>query len=259
MCPLDSLVELRILEHEERRFSTSLQSNVLHVDSSHLHDLLSSARASSESNLVNTEMCCNSRTSLSPVTIEDVDNSWWETSFLDQVRKNQDTERSLFRSFNHNCIPTRQRRTQFPRRHSKRIIPRNDLAADTHWLSNGISKLRWSSINDLAMDLIRITTIVFQNRNHLSNIAQGVIVCLAIVPGLDRGEEFGILRAEVREYHHHVAAVGGGHVAPGGVFECFAGSGDGCVDIFGGGSVDRGDFRFITADMLGSAMKRHTH
>jgi len=58
-----------------------------------------------------------------------------------------------------------------------------------------------------------------------------------------------VLADEVGEGNQKVSAVSGREVAPGGVFEGFAGGFDGGVDICRGGGVDGGYFSFITEEI----------
>jgi hypothetical protein len=83
------------------------------------------------------------------------------------------------------------------------------------------------------MDLIRISTIVSHYAHDFSNVSKGVGINFTVVPGLDCGEGVGMLSDDIGEEDHHVATVGGGDVAPGGVFECIASCGNCCVNVVG--------------------------
>jgi hypothetical protein len=132
-------------------------------------------------------MGSNSRTRYSSNTIQNIDDTRREPSLLDQIRQVENAQRCLLSSLHHNRIPASQCRSQFPSRHRKRIVPRNDLSADTDRLADRVCELRWSSVDDLAVDLICISAIVLQYANDLSHIAERVSVWFAVVPCLDRG------------------------------------------------------------------------
>ncbi len=98
-------------------------------------------------------------------------------------------------------------------------------------------------VGGLAGDLVSPTGVVADASDNGANITPGHGDGLAVVEGLDGGEEVGVLLDNVGELVHESAAVLGGGLLPGGV-EGLAGGGDGEVYILLGGLADGGDDLF---------------
>lgn len=93
--PFDSLVQLSVVEDQQRRLSTSLESDVLHVNGRHLHDLLTSSGATSERNLIDIQVARKRLSCLSPMPVNNINNSRWEASLLKQASHVQNRQRGL--------------------------------------------------------------------------------------------------------------------------------------------------------------------
>lgn len=103
--PLDSFIDICVIENNVWTFSTELQSDLLQVAvGSCLHDLPSDRSASSEGNLVNVHVVRNSSPSNFTNAGYDVENSWWETSLLGETCNYQSTQRGLLSSLQDNCV-----------------------------------------------------------------------------------------------------------------------------------------------------------
>lgn len=160
-------------------------------------------------------MASNSLPALSSVAVQDINNSWWEARLGDQRRQVKNGKRSLLSSLNNNRVSARQRRTQLPRRHIKRVVPWDDLSTNTNWLLDGICKLGGTDIDDLAVDLIGVAGVVLEDRDDIGNIlVQGDLVWLSVVPGLDCRQGLGVLLNQVGKLEHEVAAVGWCEIPP---------------------------------------------
>lgn len=97
------------------------------------------------------------------------------------------------------------------------------------------------------MDFVCVATVVSQHAgDFIEVLGEGDRVGFSIVPGLDGGEGFGVGFHEGGKLEQEATSVSGGQVAPGGRFKGCSGGGDGDVDIFGCGSVDRCDFGLVT-------------
>jgi hypothetical protein len=96
-------------------------------------------------------------------------------------------------------------------------------------------------VDNLTLDLVCPTTVVPQAASCSRNVnALSHAESLAVVEGLDSGEQIGILLEEVGELHKKLSAVLRGLLSPW-AFEGLACGGDGNVDILLGSLLDRAD------------------
>jgi hypothetical protein len=103
------------------------------------------------------------------------------------------------------------------------------------------------NINSLALNLVGPAAVVAEALDNAADVALGHGDGLAVVEGLDGGEELEVLLDEVGELEDHDGAGVGSDLAPG-ALEGLAGGLDGGVDILLGGLADRGD------DLLGGGI-----
>lgn len=99
----------------------------------------------------------------------------------------------------------------------------------------------------LALDLIGPTTIVPYGTNDGTKITTGHVDGLAIVEGLDGGQEICVLLQKVGQLQQHATSLVGCCLLPW-ALECLASSGNGDIYIFLGGLVDLAD------DLLGGGV-----
>jgi hypothetical protein len=95
-------------------------------------------------------------------------------------------------------------------------------------------------VNDLALDLVRPTTVVPQAADAHADVDLGHGDGLAVVERLNRGEQVQVLLEQVGELHEKSATVLWGLFPPW-ALEGLACGGDGNVDILLRGLLDRGD------------------
>mmetsp|Transcript_50731 Transcript_50731/g.115314 ORF Transcript_50731/g.115314 Transcript_50731/m.115314 type:complete len:208 (+) Transcript_50731:690-1313(+) len=131
----NSLLQVCVRKHNQRRLTPKLQAHPLQVAlSGHLHDLVSHRRAPSERNLVNIHVQRNRGSSSRTKSRHDVHNPLGKSNLLDQSADRQRGQRSLLTCLHHHSAPRSQSRTQLPRLHQKRKVPRDDLAYHSHRL-----------------------------------------------------------------------------------------------------------------------------
>lgn len=178
--PLDSLCELTVIEHQSGGFATRLESDILQGTSCLLHDLTAGDGGASEGHLVNIWMLDDGGPGILAIAIEEVDHAGRKTSFLDQVGKVENTQRSLLGGLQYDRVSARQCRSQFPADHHQRVIPRNNLAYHTDRLADGIGKFLGGGGNRLAKVLVRPSGIIPEGSKHVGNIPQGIMIGFAL-------------------------------------------------------------------------------
>ena len=164
--------------------------------------------------------------------IEDIHHAWGKASFLDQGCKVQDTERGLLGGFDDDRVPASQRGADLPRSHCERVVPRDDLPTDAQRLPDRVRKFRRRGVDDLAVELVRIASIIAETGADFSHVfIQRHLIRLAVVPGFDCGEDLGVGVRKVGEFMEESSAVTGRQVTPRGRSKSGSGGGDCIVDI----------------------------
>lgn len=110
----------------------------------------------------------------------------------------------------------------------------------THGLGAGVVEHVGSNVDGLSLDLVGPTGVVSQAANDGSDIAAGAGNRLAIVEGLNSGEEVQVLLSKIGELQHVSTSLLGSGLLPG-ALEGLSGSGDSKVDILLGTLADGGD------------------
>ena len=215
MAPFDRLVKIRVGEHDQGGFSTRFERDVLHVYAGGLHDLFTGSSGAGESDLVDIQVRGDGVAGVSAVTVEDVDDARRKAGFFDELGEVEDAEGRLLGGFHHDGIATCKSGTQFPRCHAQRIIPGDDLPAHADGLSDRVRQFVRACIDDLAVDLVRVASIVSQSGGHFGHIfVECNAVWFTIIPCLNGGEDFLFAVNEVGELCKEIAALSGGEVTP---------------------------------------------
>lgn len=142
------------------------------------------------------------------VPIDDIDNTRWEASLLNQIAHNQHRERRLLSEFKDNCVATAKRRAQLPTSHTQGIVPRDDLAADTNGLLQCVSKFGRADVNDLAKVLVGVASVVLEGTDDLLDIfVPRNAVWLAVVNSLNSSQDLAISIDEIGELGHKETAL----------------------------------------------------
>ena len=116
--PGDGILDIGIVEDDIRGLTAKLESYFLQVGSgSCFHDLTSDNGRSCEGNFIDIHVCRESSTSDLSVTRNNIDDSWWEASFLDEAGSNEGREGSLFSALEDHCVAGSNGRANLPRPH----------------------------------------------------------------------------------------------------------------------------------------------
>jgi len=107
------------------------------------------------------------------------------------------TYRSLFSGLQNNGVTASQSRAELPREHQQRIVPGNDLAANTDRFHSGEAENATISGDSLAMNLIVPACIILQAGNRAVDIEFSLSEGLAIVECLELGNVVLVLCDQV--------------------------------------------------------------
>lgn len=152
--PLDSGIDIGVLEDDVGRLATELEGDLLEVGrSSGLHNGATDQGGASESNLVNIHVRGNSSTSDLSETVDQVEDACGETSLLDELGHDKSGQRGLLSSLHDEGVTGGESRANLPCEHEKREVPWDDLTANTN-LSEHVS----TSLNSdtASVDYLRV-------------------------------------------------------------------------------------------------------
>lgn len=134
--PVEGLVQISVGEDNVGALASELESDLLQVGAGgSLHDLTTDNGGTSEGNLVDIHVGRDGSTRNLTETGDDVDDTWWETGFLDEAGSNICGQRSLLGSLDDNGVTSGNGRANLPSPHEKREVPWDDLTAHTNLTS----------------------------------------------------------------------------------------------------------------------------
>ena len=130
--PVDGLLDIGVVEHDIRRLTAELESNLLQVGGGGgLHDGTTNERGTGEGDLVNIHMRGDGGAGDLAESRDDVENTGGEASLLDVLGKYQSGQRSLLSRLQDDGVAGGKRRPDLPGKHEKGEVPWDDLAANT--------------------------------------------------------------------------------------------------------------------------------
>ena len=191
--PFDRLLQIRVVEDQQRALAARLQGDVLHVHGRHLHNLPSCRRAPREGNLVHIQMARECRARFLTDPVQDVHHPGWEAGLFDQGREIQGRKRGLLRGLQHHRVPCRERGTELPRGHSERVVPGDDLPAYPQRFAQRVGQLVGPRVDDLAVQLVRVAGVIAQGAGDFGDVfVQGHRVGFTVVYGCFRSQRCSI-------------------------------------------------------------------
>ena len=125
---LDGAVQIRVLEHDERRLAAEFERQLLACAGGRLANCPSDFGRASEGDLVYARMRDQGGAGR-PVAGDDVDDARGESRLGADRREGKRSKRREFRRLQHQSIAGCERRGDLPGQHKQRKIPRNDLPA----------------------------------------------------------------------------------------------------------------------------------
>ncbi|KAI6769769.1 hypothetical protein HG530_004398 [Fusarium avenaceum] len=180
--PVDSLLNVGIVEDDVGGLATKLESDLLEVGrGSSLHDGSANDGRSSESDLVNVHVGGEGGTGSLAETGNQVEDTGRETSLLNELGENKSGKRSLLSSL-------------------------HDKSVTTYGLGSGVVEHLGGNVNSLALDLVGPTTVVSEAANNGANIATGVGDRLSVVERLNSSEEVKVLLSNIGKLQEKVAS-----------------------------------------------------
>ena len=117
-CPLDGLVEIRIVEDDGRALSTQLKGNILQVAlGSGLHDFPADEGRTSERDLFDTAVLADGLTDSISISDNEVEDTRRETDFTDHVGDHESGQGSQFGGLHDDDVSGSERGADLPAQH----------------------------------------------------------------------------------------------------------------------------------------------
>lgn len=133
--------------------------------------------------------------------------------------------RSLFGWLENNRVSGSQCWCDFPGQHQDRIVPRNDLTANTNWLQASERYNITIGRNGFAMNLVRPTGVVTQIVQRTVNVKVSLGPRFPIVQHFQIGQIFPVTINQIGQLVDQLATFGCVQSSPCGIqFECLSGS-----------------------------------
>jgi len=134
--PRNGIVDVCIVKDNVWRLATKLKGDLLQVGaSSGLHDLATDNGGASEGNLVNVHVSGNGGTSSLAKSRNDINDTWWEASLLDELGSVETRQWGLLSGLENDSVTASNGGTDLPGPHEEGKVPWNDLTANTNLLN----------------------------------------------------------------------------------------------------------------------------
>jgi hypothetical protein len=165
---------------------------------------------------------------------DDVQHSRREAGFGREPQRLEDARARVLGRLQDDRVPRGERRRERVHGQEDRRVPRDDDPDDAERLAERVVEdARPVERDDAPLDLVREPAEVVEPVRDHPKLREHLLVELAVVGHLDRGDLLRALRDQVGEAHHQPAAPGGGEPAPGLALERGRRGADGAVDVLG--------------------------
>lgn len=249
--PADGIVNVGVVEDDVGALSAELEGDLLQVRlGGGLEDLATNDGGAGEGNLVDIHVGGDGGTGNTTEARNDVDNTGGETSLDDEVADVETAERGLLCGLHDDGVTGGQGRADLPGKHEQGEVPGDDLAADTDGLVAGIGEGLVVGVDDFALDLVGPAAVVSEAPGSVGDVCLGHGQGLAVVEGLDGGNDLDVSLEQVGELGQHAAPLAGGDLSPG-TLDGSTGSRNCSVDVLLGSFMDgTDDLLIVRVDSL---------
>ena len=146
--PRDGLVEISVIQDDVRALSSEFQGHILQVAlRSVLLDLPANDRRTSERDLIDIHVLRDRSTGSLSVAIDDVYDTRWEASLVEELCDAKSRERRELRWLEDDGVSGRECGAKLPGEHEEREIPGNDLPDDANTLVPRVRELGLRGLN----------------------------------------------------------------------------------------------------------------
>lgn len=131
--PMNGFLDIGVIKNDVGRLASELERHLLQVGrGGGLHDLAAYGGGAGEGDLVDIHVRSKSCACGLAEARDQVEDSWGETSLLDELCGHQGGEGSLLSGLHHYSVTCRQRGADLPGPHEQGEVPGNNLATNTN-------------------------------------------------------------------------------------------------------------------------------
>jgi hypothetical protein len=232
--PLDGLVESGIVEEDVRGLAAELERQLLPRARDAPLDRLAHLGRAGERDLV--DVAVDERGAGAAVARDDVDDARRKLRLPQHVGEEERGERRRLRGLEDDRVPGGERRSDLPREHEQREVPRNDLP--------GHPDGPRPAVRECVLELVRPARVIEEVRRGERQVdVARLLDRLPAVQRLEHGELAGALREDARDPEQVLRALR--RIEPRPVRERLARGGDGPRDVLGPCLADLGERRLV--------------
>ena len=251
---LESVVVVGIRKHDVRALAAEFERDLFEIRGGGGKDFATGVTSSGESDFIHQRTLGEARAHRTAQSIHELRDAGWESRLVDQLEKQRGGEWRELGGLEDAAIPRCQTRSQLPCGHEKRVIPRNDLAADSDRLAHGLANyVRVSDFKCLPVRLRGKSGVVAEAGGGIRDIEAGFTERLAAVARFHFGKLDNARLDEIGEFEKATCPLWSWSPGPWTIVEGFAGGSHRFVHI-----LNRGVRHLAELRVLGGVVKR-TH
>ena len=238
---LDRGVEVGVVEHHERRLPAEFQLGAVAVQGGRGHHLAADRGGPGERHQVDVAMAGQGGADVAPGAGDDVEHPGGQTGLAGEPGQRQRGQRSQLGGLDHHRAAGGQRGQHLPHGHLQRVVPRGDGGDDADGLAPDARRVVAGVLRGgLALEMPRRAREEVDVVDAAGDVELGGQPHrLAGLADLLGDQVVGVLVGQLGQPGQHRRPVGGGGGGPSG--QRAAGSGNGRVDVIGGGQGVLGD------------------
>ena len=196
---LDRRIQIRIVEHDERRVAAELERQLLHRARALRHQQLADLGRSGERQLLHDRIRRQLAANLGGRSGDDVEDALRDAGALGELGERQRRERRLRRRLEHDGAAGRDRRTGLARDHRQREVPRRDAGHDANRLLDDDDALvGLVAGNGVAVDALGFFAEPLEERRGVDHLALRLGERLALLGRHQPRQVLLVLRASAR-------------------------------------------------------------
>src|SRR6266849_1153473 len=204
---IDGGFEIGIGKKDVRRLAAQFERHALHGVGSFFHDDLADSGRARKGNLVHVRMLDQRRAAGLAETGDHVHHALRQSDFVEPLREFKRGERRLLRWLEHAGATRSQCRSQFPRSHHQRVIPRDDLPGDAHRFFQRKAHRVIGNGVDVADDLGRQPAIIFKASSYVIDVVFRLNNRLARIATFEFGKHGQVLTHLFGQAEENASAV----------------------------------------------------
>src|SRR5450830_400430 len=213
----DGLIQVRVVEHDERRIAAQFQGNLLDVLGAFGHQLATDLGRAGEGQFAHDRVAGQLAADVAGAAGDHAEHAFRDTGTLGQFGQGEGRERGLRSGLEHHGATGGQGRAGFTGDHRGREVPRGDGGGDTNrLLDHDQALVRLVARNHITVDTLGFFGEPFDEGSGVDDFALGFGQWLALFEGHQAGQVVLVLDDQLVPATQFVRTLFGGQGTPGG-------------------------------------------